>query len=412
MRILYLSQYFPPEVGATQIRAHEMAANLVSLGHQVTVMTEMPNHPSGIIRPEYRRKFRAIETLDGIEVVRSWVYATPYKTFRRRLIFYLSFMITTIFNSLFLERKRFHVVYATSPPLLVGLAGLIIAKLKKIPLVFEVRDLWPESAVELGELTNPKYINWAQKIADLCNEQARGIVTVTRGIYRRLLAKNLTKEKLFLVQNGTNPERYRYTYDSELQKILGWQGKFIVLYVGIHGLAQGLETVIEAASLLKHENSLHFAFVGEGPKKNELMQKAARRKLSNIDFISEVPADEICKYISLADLCLVPLKKNDLFKGALPTKMFDYWACGKPILLSVDGEAREELEGAKGGVFVEPENSSLMAKTILDVYKDPTLAKQMGENGKRYIREKGYIRSEQARVLAHILRKLVLNNVV
>ena len=123
MRILYLSQYFPPEVGATQIRAHEMAANLVSLGHQVTVMTEMPNHPSGIIRPEYRRKFRAVETLDGIEVVRSWVYATPYKTFRRRLIFYVSFMITTIVNSLFLKRPRFHVVYATSPPLLVGLAG-------------------------------------------------------------------------------------------------------------------------------------------------------------------------------------------------------------------------------------------------------------------------------------------------
>jgi len=175
-------------------------------------------------------------------------------------------------------------------------------------------------------------------------------------------------------------------------------------------LAQGLETVIETASRLRQEKLLHFVFIGEGPNKSQLMREAARRNLTNIEFLSEIPADEICKYISLADLCLVPLRKNDFFKGALPTKMFDYWACGKPILLSVDGEAREELESAKGGVYVEPENPSLMAKTILDVYCNQAQAKKMGENGRRYIHDKGYIRSDQARALAQILEELVFNN--
>jgi len=407
MRILYLSQYFPPEIGATQTRAYEMASNLVSMGHWVTMMTEVPNHPSGIIPLEYRSRFRVIEEMDGIQVVRSWIYATPIKTFRTRMLFYLSFMLTTVLNSLFFKRNQFDVVYATSPPLFVGLAGLIIAKLRRIPFVFEVRDLWPESAVELGELKNPRYVRYGHEIADRCYQNARGVVVVTKGIYEKLIKKNLREHKLFLIKNGTNPERYRYIQDHNLEKKLGWKGKFVVLYAGIHGVAQGLESVIETASVLEHMDRIHFAFIGEGPIKTSLIGEVKKKKLTNVEFLSEVPADEIAKYMSLASICLVPLRKKALFKGALPSKMFDCWACGKPIILSVDGEARTELEAARGGLFVEPENASAMAEAISYMYKNPPSCREMGENGRRYVFDKGYIRAQQADNLAQVLERLI-----
>ena len=407
MRILYLSQYFPPEIGATQTRAYEMALNLVAMGHRVTMMTEMPNHPSGIIPLEYRSRFRVIEEMDGIHVVHSWIYATPIKNFRTRILFYLSFMLTTVLNSFFLKGKQFDVVYATSPPLFVGLAGLIITKLRRIPFIFEVRDLWPESAVELGELRNPRLIRYGHAIASLCYKNARGIVGVTKGIFEKLKEKKLPEHKLFLIKNGTNPEQYRYTIDQTLDDELGWKDKFVVLYAGIHGVAQGLESVLETASLLVHMARIHFAFIGEGPVKGDLVAEVMRKNLTNIEFLSEVPADEIAKYISLASICLVPLRKKSLFKGALPSKMFDCWACGKPIILSVDGEARAELEAARGGLFVEPENASAMAEAISYMYKNPPSCREMGENGRRYIFNKGYIRAQQADNLAQVLERLV-----
>ena len=407
MRILYLSQYFPPEIGATQIRAYEMAKNLVAMGHRVTMMTEVPNHPSGLIHSEYRARVRVVEQTHGIEVVRSWVYATPYKTFRTRMLFYLSYVVTTIVNSLFLSKGTYDVVYATSPPLFVGLAGLVIAKMRRVPFVFEVRDLWPESAVELGELQNPHYISWAHAMADYCYRQARGIVCVTQGIYTTLVSRGPSKQKLFIVKNGTNPERYRYVFERDLEEKLGWRGKFVVLYAGVHGVGQGLEAVLGAASALRRVEPIRFVFIGEGPRKRELMAHASRRHLSNVEFLPEVSAGEIAKYISLSSLCLVPLKKNELFKGALPSKMFDSWACGKPILLGVDGEARKELESARGGMFIEPENVSAMARAIMEMYQKPEQARQMGENGRRYILEQGYDRAKQARKLAQILQNLL-----
>jgi glycosyltransferase involved in cell wall biosynthesis len=410
MNILYLSQYFPPEIGATQSRAYEMASNLVAFGHRVTVMTEMPNHPSGIIPPEYRGRFRAVEEMDGIKVIRSWVFASPIKNFKQRMLFYLSFMGTSVLNSLFLRTSGFDLVYATSPPLFVGLAGLIIAKLRKLPFVLEVRDLWPESAVELGFLTNPRSARWANRMADYCYRNALSIICVTKGIQKTLLGKNIPGKKIFLIRNGTNPERFRHVFDAELQKRLGWLNKFVALYAGVHGVAQGLETVLEAASLLVEEAAIRFVFIGEGPCKEDLQRSAIKMKLRNVDFLPQVATNEIAKYISLAGVCLVPLRKRELFKGALPSKIFDSWACGKPVILGIEGEARSEMEEAQGGIFVEPENPQEMARAIMDIYGNPERARQMGENGKEYLHKKGLFRSEQARQLEEILQKLLQRN--
>jgi glycosyltransferase involved in cell wall biosynthesis len=381
-----------------------MTSNLVAFGHKVTVLTEMPNHPSGIIPPEYRGKFRATEELDGIQVVRNWVLASPTKDFQGRMLFYLSFMSTSILNSLFLRSSGFDLVYATSPPLFAGLAGLIIAKLRRIPFVLEVRDLWPESAMELGFLNNPRSVKWGLKMADLCHRNAVSIVCVTEGIRKKLLDKNIPAKKVFLIRNGTNPEKHRYVFDGELQAKLGWQNKFVVLYAGVHGVAQGLETVLEAASSLADREEIRFAFIGEGPCKRNLRKTANDLGLRNIDFLPEVPTREISRYVSLSGACLVPLRKKDLFMGALPSKIFDTWACGKPVILSIDGEARNEVEAAKGGIFVDPENQVEIARAIMEMYRDPDGARQMGENGRQYINQKGLIRSLQARQLEEILR--------
>ena len=257
------------------------------------------------------------------------------------------------------------------------------------------------------ELHNPKYIRWGHGIADLCYRRARGIVAVTEGIRDRLRAKGLSGGKVFLIKNGTNPERFRPVCDPDLRDRLGWKGQFIVLYAGVHGIAQGLETLLQAALRLKSRQNMRFVLIGEGPVKDDLRRFARRNDLANVQFLPEVPSRDIARYISLADICLVPLKKLKLFEGALPSKIFDYWACGKPLLLTVDGEARRELERAGGGVYVAPENPQALASALIELQRHPSDCRQMGQNGRRYVRHHGYLRSHQARRLAEVLAGLV-----
>ena len=204
MNILYITQYFYPEVGATQNRALEMASYLVKSGHEVTILTEFPNHPSGIIPKRYRFKLFERERYKGIEVIRSFVKASPNKDFVNRILFYLSFMISSIIAGMKLKNRRYDIVYATSPPLFVGLSGYIISRLKKIKFVFEVRDLWPESAVVMGELKNKKAIQLSEWIERICYKNASRIVVVTKGIHDHLTQKDIDPDRLWIVPNGAN----------------------------------------------------------------------------------------------------------------------------------------------------------------------------------------------------------------
>ena len=270
MRILYFSQYFPPEVGATQTRAYEMARGLVQAGHRVTMVTEVPNHPSGIIPSDYRGKWYEWSKLDGIDVLRVWVKASPVKSFRSRMAFYLSYMANSAFVSALQARGPFDVVYATSPPLFVGGAGLALHWLKRTPFVFEVRDLWPESAVVLGELRSPRAIALATRLEELCYNRASRVVVVTEGIRQRLLARGQAAEKLILIPNGANTELFQPqpALGAEFRQRHGLRpDDFVVTYAGIHGLAQGLETVLHAARVLRNQAGIRFVMVGEGPVK-------------------------------------------------------------------------------------------------------------------------------------------------
>ncbi|HEC36126.1 MAG TPA: glycosyltransferase WbuB [Anaerolineae bacterium] len=407
MRVLYLSQYFPPEVGATQTRAYEMATGLIRAGHQVTMLAEVPNHPEGIIRPEYRGRFWTRETLDGIDVIRVWVKTAPVKTMRTRLAFYLTYMLNATLAGLVLARGRYDVVYATSPPLFVGGAALALSLLRRIPLVFEVRDLWPESAVALGELENPRFIRWATWLEECCYRRAWRIVVVTEGIRARLIERGIPSEKLALIPNGANTDLFHPQPEAgqSLRRELGLGDCFLALYAGIHGIAQGLETVLEAACRLADVPRIHFLFVGNGPRKADLLRLKEDLSLSSVTMLDAQPREAIPTYLSAADVALVPLRRLELFKNAVPSKMFDAWACGCPVVLSIDGEARRVLERAQAGVFVEPESAEAMAETIRALSTDSDRCRAYGRNGRRFV-EAHYSRQAQARRLVELLEAL------
>jgi glycosyltransferase involved in cell wall biosynthesis len=407
MRILYLSQYFPPEAGATQTRAYEMASNFVKLGHQVTVIAEIPNHPSGIIPPNYRGKWIERADLDGIDVIRVWVKTSPAKSFGQRMVFYLSYMVASSLAGIFMARGRFDFIYATSPPLFVGASALAISKVRRIPLIFEVRDIWPESAIALGELSNPTSIRWATRLEQACYTQARKIIVVTHGIRTRLLERGIPGDKIECIPNGANTELFQFRSEarSRIRTELGLQDKFIAIYAGIHGLAQGLDSVVQAAHLMKEQADVHILFIGEGPKKSELVHLSRQLDLSNLTLLPEQPREIIPDYLSAADVALIPLRNLEIFSSALPSKMFDAWACQLPILLSVSGEARALLESCQGGIYIPPEDPVAMRDGILFCRSNLSNARKWGENGRRFT-EAHYSRSAQALRLADILISL------
>ncbi len=392
MRILYLSQYFPPEAGATQTRAYEMTRNLVRLGQAVTVIAEVPNHPAGVIHPEYRQTLFERSSLEGVEVIRVWVKTSPVKNYRNRMLFYLTFMINAALAGLFLARGRYDLIYATSPPLFVGGTALALSAARRIPMVFEVRDLWPESAVALGEIANPRAVALATRLEEACYRKARRIVVVSKGIRDRLLERGLPAEKVEIIPNGANVDLFRFLPEqrAQIRQQLGLDNKFVAVYAGIHGVAQGLETLVETARILHMEENLrgediHLLLIGDGPRKAEVAALAEMYRLPNLTLLSEKPRSEIPGYLSAADVALIPLRNIDLFRGALPSKMFDAWACQLPVLLSVDGEARAILEEAQGGWFVPPEDPGKMAEAIIQMKNlSPLECQQMGKNGRAY----------------------------
>ncbi len=408
MRILYLSQYFPPEIGATQTRAYEMAVGLIRAGHQVTMLTEVPNHPQGIIHPDYHGRYYARENLDGIDVRRLWVSASPIKSLPRRMAFYLSFMLTAAMAGLFAARGAYDIIYASSPPLFVGGAALAISYLRGIPLVFEVRDLWPEAAVQLGELSNPIAIRCAAQMEGACYRRARHMVVVTKGIRNRLVERGYPPAKLTVISNGANTELYTpQPINHTLRRRLGIRpDQFVVIYTGLHGLAHGLETALLAADELRNRTDILFLFVGDGPQKATLIQMADEMTLPNVRFHDAVPESRLPDLIALADVGLDTRRRVGISKGTLPVKMFSYMACERPVLLSIEGEATQFLADAKAGIAVPPETPEALAQAILDLQADAPARMAFGRNGHAYVRA-NYSRQQFACQLEQLLRSIV-----
>jgi len=261
-----------------------------------------------------------------------------------------------------------------------------LSYIKRIPMVFEVRDLWPESAVALGELSNSRAISWSTKLETACYRKAIQVIVVSHGAYNRLIQRGISSDKLFVLPNGANIDMFKFNPDERerIRSELGLDGKFIVIYAGIHGLAQGLETIIETARLLQVFPKVHIILIGDGPKKAELLSLANEYGLPNLTLLPEKPNEQIPSYLSAADIALVPLKKAEVFNGVLPSKIFDAWACERPVLLSIDGEARELVESVLGGLYIPPETPNKMAEAIINLMNSPMELDSMGKNGCAY----------------------------
>jgi glycosyltransferase involved in cell wall biosynthesis len=386
MRILYVSQYFPPEIGAPSARVHELSREWVRAGHEVTVLTAFPHHPTGVKRPEDRRVLVRREVVDGIDVLRTYVYAAPNRGVVRRMASYASFMISAIALGQ-LRLSRPDVVVATSPQLLCGAAGYALARSFGVPFVFEVRDLWPESILAVDAMGDNAVVRGLKSLARFLYTRCDRIVTVGEG-YRRSIHQlyGIELEKMDIVPNGIDPSLFTPApRNNDVRREFGWGDRFVLLYLGTHGMAHALDKVLEAARRLQTESRLLFAFVGEGAEKENLKRRASEWKLPNVQFIDPQPKARVPLFYAACDLGIVTLRDTALFQEVLPSKIFEYLGMERPILLSVGGEAKRLVEAAGAGVYVPPEDVGSMVAQIRRLSQAGERLEEMGRLGRAYV---------------------------
>jgi colanic acid biosynthesis glycosyl transferase WcaI len=377
-------------MGAPAGRVSELSQHWAKAGHEVTVLTGFPNHPDGVLRPDYRRRFRRLvycEDVGRVKVVRSWLVPLPNRKPHERILNYSSFFTSAAITGSFLERPD--VVIASSPQLLVGLAGWWIARLNCVPFVLEVRDLWPESLVAVGVGgTDSILYRVLARIARFLYRQADHIVVVTPAFRAYLTSRwQVPAEKISVVPNGVETRLFcPQVPDSALRAKSGVEDKFVVSFIGTLGLAHGLDTLIAAAQMLDAtEPGIMFMLVGEGADR-ERVQKLARSKgLANIRFVAQQPRENVPEYIAASDACLVLLKNSPVFETVIPTKLLEFMSCSRPVILGVNGQAREVIERSQSGISIEPENPAALVQAILKLRSQDWLRESLGRNGREYI---------------------------
>lgn len=383
--VLFLTPYYPPEVGAPQTRISETATRLAQRGYEVTVLTTMPNYPTGIVPPAYRHGRKRLEVRDGVRIVRVWSYITPNRGFLRRIVAQLSFgCLAPVLGSRVVGRPD--VIIVESPPLFDGIAGRLLSWQKRAPFIFTVSDIWPESAIQLGILRNRLAIWLAEQLEWSTYRHSSAVWAVTVGIRQRLIRRGLSAEHVFLLPNGVDVTKFRPLPSIGARADLGWSDVFTVLYAGTLGLAHGLNTLLGAAEQLKEYPDIRFVLVGEGAAKADLMHAATIRNLTNVTFLDAQPHARVPQLIAAADACLVSLRNVPLFEGALPSKMYEAMACARPIILAVNGEARDLIEQQAGAaIHVEPEDPAALAEAVLRLKCQPELAHRLGEQGREFV---------------------------
>src|SRR5258707_8867569 len=397
-------------MGAPAARAAELSHHWGRMGHDVAVLTGFPNHPTGVVPEEWRsrlHRLRYTETIDGVRVVRTWLWPLPNRKAHERIRNYASFCVSAGLSGLPLSKPD--VIIATSPQLLVALSGWWIAFWKRVPFVLEVRDLWPESLAAVGAGSEGSLLHRTLgAIAGFLYRRADRIVVVAPAFKDHLIRHwNVPAAKISVVENGVETDLFRLDPAAmEVRRQLKLEDRFLVCYIGTMGNAHGLETLITAAEELQTAlPSAMFLLIGEGAEKERMIELAAARGLTNIQFLGQQPRERIPAYVSAADVCLVMLKKIELFKTVIPTKLLEYMACERPVIVAVDGQARQIVEEAGAGVFVEPENSEALGKAVLDLADDPDYRRQMGARGRQYIVNK-FSREKTARDYITVLESL------
>ncbi len=383
MHILFLSHYFPPEVNAPASRTYEHCKQWVEDGHRVTVVTCAPNHPRGEVYEGYKNHLYSTEEIDGVKVVRLWTYVTANEGFLKRTINYVSYMIAVIMAVPFLE--RIDVVISTSPQFFNGLAGYFVSRLKRVPWILEIRDLWPESILAVGAITNKTVIRGLERLEMFAYRKADRIVPVTDAFASYMVGKGIDPGKIEVIKNGVDLSFYEVrAKDAALLSELGIEGKFIVSYFGTHGMAHHLETILEAAELLRDRDDIVFLLVGDGAERKRIQQMRDDKNLDNVIMLGQQSKQKMPAMWAISDVSLVLLKKMDLFKTVIPSKIFESMAMKKPILIGVEGESRQIIEEARAGLAIEPENSRELADAVLKLAASPQLCEELGNSGREY----------------------------
>jgi hypothetical protein len=402
MRIIIVTHYFPPEIGAPQARLSGLAAAWAADGDEVTVLTGMPNHPTGVIQPEYLGALRRRERRDGYRVLRTWLYATPNDGIARKTIGHLSFMLSSVLLGGRASGPA-DVVVVSSPTFFSIGSGWLLARLKRARLVVEVRDLWPAIFTELGVLTNRRVIRLLERFELAAYAAADTVIVVSDGFRANLTERGVPADKVHTIRNGVRPGEFDpgAPADPRLRARLGANpSDCLVLYVGTHGISQGLTSVADGAARLTGEQ-IRFAFVGDGADKQRLQARVAEHGLCNVTLLPSLPHEQVPALLAAADICLVPLRDVPLFSSFIPSKMFEYLAAGKPVVGALAGEAAQILREA--GAWVVPAgDSEALAAAIRTLAADPQRRQVMGQQGRCYV-EKYFDRG----TLARLYRKLL-----
>jgi len=383
MKILILTQYFPPEVGAPQNRLYELAIRLQKMGCDIDIHTAMPNYPAMQIDEDYKNKFFIKELYTTLTVYRSWIYVSKSRSILSRLLNYFSFVFSSIMNSNKLP-KTYDYILCESPPLFLGISALYYRYFKNAKLIFNVSDLWPESALKLGVITNKYLISLGTCLEEYCYKKSFLITGQTQGICDNI-KKRFQEKKVFWLKNGIDLTFFEKEVISKKSDFGFNENDFVITYAGIIGIAQGLEIIINAAIRLRSIPNLKFWIVGDGPEKDKLKMLATNYQLENIIFTNSQPKSKIHEIIIHSNAAIIPLKKLDLFLGAIPSKIFEWLLCKKPILLGVDGEARQLfITEAKAGYYFEPENTDDLVLQINNLLNEKNY-NQIGQNASSFV---------------------------
>lgn len=390
MRIIFLTQYYPPEHGAPQNRLHDLARRWAGAGHDVTVLTAMPNYPNGVVADGYRGKFFRRGEIDGVKVLRSWIYATRRKSTIRQLACYFSFVFSSICVGMFRLPKADFLI-CESPPLFLGFSALILKWATRSKLVMNISDLWPESAVQLGMIGPGPSLSFLEWFEGLLYRRAAVVSCQTEGIAEGVV-KRCPAAHAVLLPNGVDLDMFPMSAkNAGLACGLGFpEDSFIVGYGGNHGRSQALRQVLAAAGIIQEkaaDGNIHFALFGDGPEKDELMAEAGG--LSNISFHPSQERSRMAEVQGQWDIALVPLKNIDLFDGARPSKMFELMAGGVPFIFCGRGEGAEIALESGCAVVVEPENPAQLADKIIELSEAGTeFLRNMGRSGRGFVSEK------------------------
>lgn len=388
MKLLILTQYFPPEVGAPQNRLFELAVRLKKLGIEVSVLTAMPNYPQMKIYDGYEGKDYIYEEIEGVPVHRASIYLPKNKSIVQRLLNYFSF----VYSSAIIGKNKIgdvDIIMCESPPLFLGYSALYLKRKKKAKLIFNVSDLWPESAEKLGVVTNKWMLKLAYRLEKKLYHKSILVTGQTQGICKNI-NERFSSVNTFWLPNGVDVSYYNpSTVTSHWRGENGFsQDDILYLYAGIIGLAQGLEIILTAAELLKTYPLIKFILVGSGPEKEKLLSIKNEKQLSNVYFFDAVSKLQMPQIVQASDVSIIPLRKLDLFLGAIPSKIFENLAMEKPVILAVDGEARELfVNQGKCALYSEPENAEDLAKNVLLLANNKDLRKQLGDRGRIYVEE-------------------------